>query len=168
MRRMTRPWPGPDHSRAREKNREATPLPFVRLRGYATSVGLCDALHDRQAQAGAAPIPVGLPVGVEDVRQGIRGDAHARVLDLELELRARGDGPHDDAPAARRKADRVSAEVNHELVEPFLVAEVCEVGPVALALQRDARLLSLRVELLDNAGQEPREGGRFWVELYEP
>src|SRR5206468_6627801 len=156
------------HSRARKEDREAASLSFARLRGYATSVGLSDAVHDRQAQASAAPIPMGLAVRVEDVREGIRGDAHACVLDLELELRARVDGPHDDAPAARCKADRVGAEVDHELVEPFLVAEEGEVGPVALALQRDARLLGLRVELLDDAVHELREVERFSVELYEP
>ncbi len=53
-------------------------------------------------------------------------------------------------------------------MEPFLVAEVGEVGPVALALQRDTRLLGLRVELLDDAVHELREVERFSVELYEP
>jgi hypothetical protein len=51
-------------------------------------VGVRDAPHNRQAQAGAAPIVVSLSVGVEDGRQGIRWDAHTRVLSLELELGA--------------------------------------------------------------------------------
>jgi uncharacterized paraquat-inducible protein A len=33
----------------------------VRLGGYATTMSLGDALHDRQAQAGTAPTSVGLP-----------------------------------------------------------------------------------------------------------
>src|SRR6058998_526456 len=109
-----------------------------------------------------------LPVGVEYVRQGISGDAYARVLDLELELRARVDDPNDDTPATRGKADRVGAEIDHELVKPFLVAEVREVRPVALALQGDTGLLGLRVKLLDGAVHEPREVERLPLELHEP
>src|SRR4029453_12400083 len=101
---------------------EAAALSFMRLGGYATSMSLGDALHDREAQAGTAPTLVGLPVGLEDVRQGIGWDAHPRILDLELELRAGVDEPHETAPAARGKADRIGAEVHHELVEPFLIA----------------------------------------------
>src|SRR6266850_280822 len=161
------PSAGP-HSRAREEDGEAAALPFARLGGHATSVSVRDAPHDRQAQAGTASILVCLSVGVEDARQRIGGDAHARVLDLELELWARVDDPYDDAPAARGKADRVGAEVDHELIEPFLVAEVREVRPVALALQSDTRLLGLRVKLLDDAVHELREVERLTVELHEP
>src|SRR6266404_6837932 len=123
------------------------------------------AAHDRQTQSGAASILVCLSVGVEDARQGIDGDAHARVLDLELELRARVDDSHDDVPAARGKSDRVGAEVDHELVEPFFVSEVREVRSVAFALQSDTRLLGLRVKLLDDAVYESREVERFPVEV---
>src|SRR5882724_2861194 len=154
--------------RARQENGEAAALPLARLSDHPTSVGVRDAPHDRQAQAGAAPISVCLPIGVEDARQDIGGDSNDRVLDLEVELRARVDDPHDDASAARGKADRVGAEVDHELVEPFLVAEVCEVRPVALALEGDTRLLGLWVKLLDAAGHERREVKRLTVELHEP
>src|SRR5437867_3314441 len=135
---------------------------------YRFHEGARDGPHDRQAQAGAASISMCLPVGVEDVRQGISGDAYARVLDLELELRARIDDPNDDTPATRGKADRVGAEIDHELVKPFLVAEVREVRPVALALQGDTGLLGLRVKLLDGAVHEPREVERLPLELHEP
>ena len=121
-------------SRAGEENGEAAALSFMRVGGHTTAVSVRDAPHDRQAQAGAAPILVCLSVGVEDARQGISGDPYARVLDLELELRARVDEPHNHAATARGKADRVGAEVDHELVEPFLVAYVREMRPVALAL----------------------------------
>src|SRR4030095_2222167 len=110
-------------SRPREEDGEAAPLPFARLGGHATSVSVRDASYDRQAQAGAASILVCLSVRVEDARQGIGGDAHAGVLDLELELRARVDDPHDDAPAAWGKADRIGAEVEHELGDRVLVAQ---------------------------------------------
>src|SRR5262245_1891049 len=40
---------------------------------HATTMSLRDALHDREAQAGTAPISVGLPVRVEDARKGVGG-----------------------------------------------------------------------------------------------
>jgi hypothetical protein len=98
----------------------------------------------------------------------LSGDPHARVLHLELELRARLDDPHHDAPTARGKPECVGAEVDYELVEPFLIAEVREVRPVALALQFDPRLLSLRVKLLDDAVHESREVERLPVEFHKP
>src|SRR4029450_11848240 len=66
-------------SRARKKDSEPAPLSFARLRGHRTSMGLRNALHDRRAQAGAAPTLVGLPVRLEDVRQGIGWECHPRV-----------------------------------------------------------------------------------------
>src|SRR5207245_1690502 len=81
----------------------------------------------REAQARAAPLAVGLAVGLEHVQQRIGGDADARVLDLELELRAGVDHSHDDAPPARGEADRVGAEVDDQLVEALLVAAIRKV-----------------------------------------
>src|SRR5207245_7505328 len=104
----------------------------------------------------------------EEVRQRIGGDADARVLDLELELRARVDQPHDDAPPARGEADRVGAEIDDQLVQPLRVAEEREVRPEAFALEGDARLLGLRVDLLDDAVYEPREVDWPAVKLHEP
>jgi hypothetical protein len=90
---------------------------------------------------------------------------------LELELRARVGEPHDDAPAARGEANGIGAEVNHELVESFLVAEVREMRSVALALQDNPRLFGLRVKFLDDAVHQPckierrhqtRRGRQVW------
>src|SRR5436309_3832140 len=153
---------------ARQEHGEAAPLPFARLGGHAPAVGVHDAAHDRQAKARAAPLAVGLAVGVEDVRQRVGGDADARVLDLELELRARVDQPHDDVPPARAEADPLGAEVDYHLVEPFRVAEVREVRSEPLALEGDARRLGLRVDLLDGAVHEPCEVEWSAVELHEP
>jgi hypothetical protein len=88
---------------------------------------------------------VGLPIRLEDGRQGLGWDADPGVLDLELELCAGIDEPHDDAPAARGKADGIGAEIHHELMEPFFIAEVGEMHSVALALQGHPRLRGLRV-----------------------
>src|SRR2546422_224112 len=153
---------------ARQEHGEAAPLPFARLGGPPPAVGVHDAAHDRQAQARAAPLAVGLAVGVEDVRQRVGGDADARVLDEELELRAGVDQPHDDMAPARGEPDRVGAEVDHPLVEPLRVAEVREVRPEPLVLKGDARLLGLRVDLLDGAVHEPCEVEWSAVELHEP
>src|SRR2546426_48662 len=126
---------------ARREPGEAAPFPSARRGGHAPAVGVHDAAHDRQAQARAAPLAVSLAVGLEDVRQRIGGDADARVLDLELELRAGVDQSHDDAPPARGEADRVGAEVDDQLVEALLVAAIRKVRSEALALEGDARLL---------------------------
>src|SRR4030095_1033120 len=75
---------------------------------------------------------------------------------------------HPDAAAARGKADRIGAEVHHKLVEPFLIAEVCEMHPVALALQGHPRLLGLGVKLLDHTVHEGSEIERLAVEFHEP
>src|SRR2546426_6414035 len=91
-----------------------------------------------------------------------------RSLDLELELRAGVDQSHDDAPPARGEADRVGAEVDDQLVEALLVAAIRKVRSEALALEGDARLLGLRVDLLDDAVHEPRQIERLTVELHEP
>jgi hypothetical protein len=89
-------------SGARKENGEAAAFSFARLRGYATPVGLRDTLYDRQAQASAAPISVRLSVGIEDSGQRLGGNAHARVLDPVLELRARVGELYEHAAATRR------------------------------------------------------------------
>src|SRR4030095_9180131 len=122
-------------SGARKKDSEAAPLALVRLGGHATSMSLRDALHDREARAAPAPPSVALPIRLEDVRQGLGWDADPGVLDLELELCAGIDEPHDDAPAARGKADRIGAEIHHELMRPCFIAEVAEMHSLDRPLQ---------------------------------
>src|SRR5207249_8192923 len=60
------------------------------------------------------------------------------------------------------------AEVDDQLVEALLVAAIRKVRSEALALEGDARLLGLRVDLLDDAVHEPRQIERLTVELHEP
>src|SRR4029434_7812416 len=98
-----------------------------------------------QPRAGPPPPSVALPIRLEDVRQGLGWDADPGVLDLELELCAGIDEPHDDAPAARGKADRICAQIYPELMEPFFIAEVGEMHSVALTLQGHPCLRGLRV-----------------------
>jgi hypothetical protein len=131
-------------------------------------VGGRDTLHDRQTQAGAAAISVRLSVRVEDDRESIGGDAHAGVLDLELELRARVDDAHGDAPTRWSKANRVGGEVDDELIQPFFVAEIREVRPIALPFQRDAGFFGLGMKVFDDAIDECREVDRLAIKLREP
>src|SRR5207244_833871 len=72
------------------------------------------------------------------------------------------------ATPARGEAERVGAEVDDQLVEALLVAAIRKVRSEALALEGDARLLGLRVDLLDDAVHEPRQIERLTVELHEP
>jgi hypothetical protein len=123
--------------RAREEDGEAAALPFVGLDGHTSPVRLRNALHDGEAETGAALIVVGPSVRVEDVVAGIRGDARDRVLDLELEIRARVQQPHDDTATGRRETDRIGAEVDHELVEGMSVADKREIRAIALTLQSE-------------------------------
>ena len=74
---------------------------------------------------------------------------------------------HGDAPTAWRKANRVGREVDDELIQPLFVAEIREVGPIALALQRDAGLLGLGMKIFDDAIDECREVDRLAIELRE-
>src|SRR4030095_14323716 len=62
-------------SGARKKDSEAAPLALVRLGGHATSMSLRDALHDREAKAGAAPTSVGLPIRLAEGAPGPRWGA---------------------------------------------------------------------------------------------
>src|SRR5438445_3080506 len=100
--------------RTRQEHREAAALSLSGLDGHTAAMGLRDAAHDRQAEARAAPFAMRLAVGLEDVRERVRGDAHAGVLDLQLELRPGVDHPHDHAAAGRSEPDRVGAEVRSE------------------------------------------------------
>src|SRR3989454_10805351 len=76
--------------------------------------------------------------------------------------------PYTTLFRSRGEPDRVGAEVDHHLVEPLRVAEVREVRPEPLVLKGDARLLGLRVDLLDGAVHEPCEVEWSAVELHEP
>src|SRR4029453_7705052 len=129
---------------------------------------LRDSLHDRQTQAGAAPISMRLSVGVEDSGQGIGGNTDASILHLKLQVGARISEAHEDTPAARSKPDRVGAKVNDELVQTPLVAEALEVRPVELVLQHDSCCLGLRVKLFDDAVNESGEVECLPLELHEP
>src|SRR5439155_23609866 len=60
------------------------------------------------------------------------------------------------------------APIDDQLVQPLRVAEEREVRPEAFVLEGDARLLGLRVDLLDDAVYEPREVDWPAVELHEP
>jgi hypothetical protein len=124
-----------------------------------------DTLDDREAQAAASPISVRLPIGIENGGECRRGNPDTGVLHLQLKLRPGVDDTDADAPPARSEADRVSAEVDHELVQPLRVAEVAEVIPIALALQVDAGLFGLRMKLLDRALHELGEVKGLAVKL---
>ena len=84
---------------AGQQHGEAAALALLRLDGDAAAVSLRHAPHDGEPETGAAPVGVRLTVRLEDVRQLGRGDPDARVLDLDLQLRA---GVHQRArPRAR-------------------------------------------------------------------
>jgi len=126
-----------------------------------------DAFHDGQAKAGATPISVSLSVGVEDRRQGVRGYSDSGVLDLQLKLRACVDDADDDTAPARREADRVGAEVHHELVQTFLVGQAREVSALVFALQINTHLGRLGVKLLEDFAHQLREVDRPSIDLGE-
>src|SRR5205814_10218411 len=73
-----------------------------------------------------------------------------------------------NVPIEHRKGHGFRAEVDHHLLEPLPRAEVPQVRPHALLLERDPRLLDPRVERLDDAVHEPREVEWLPVELDEP
>lgn len=147
---------------------KAASLAFAGVDGHVPSMSVRDASHDGEAQTRAASVVVRLTVRVEDVRQSSRGNADTVILDHNLEFRGRVDDLHDDATPARGKADRVGAEVGHELVEPFSIAHVSELRSVALALEGDTRLGGLGMKLFDDAIYERCEIERLPIELYEP
>ena len=108
-----------------------------------------------------------LAVGLEDVRERVRGDAHAGVLDLQLELRSGIDHPRDHAAAGRSEPDRVGAEVHEHLVETLRVAAVGEARADALALEGHARFRRERMELLDGMVDQHAEVEQASLELHE-
>src|SRR5262245_2034692 len=75
--------------------------------------------HDGQPQAQTAVLPrrsaVGLPEPLEDVRQKIGGDAHARVTDDNLDAGIDALDPHLDAAMLRRELRGVRQKVPHDL-----------------------------------------------------
>src|SRR5207245_2530350 len=153
--------------RTRQEHREAAALSLSGLDGHPAAMGLRDAAHDRKAEARAAPFPIRLGVGLEDVRERVRGDAHASVLDLQLELRPGVDHPHDHAAAGRSEPDRVGAEVHEHLVETLHVAAVGEARADALALERHARFRPDRVALLYGLPDQHTEVEQAPLELHE-
>src|SRR4030095_10111755 len=74
LREFLQPSFGPLQA-SRKKDSEAAPLALVRLGGHATSMSLRDALHDREAKAGAAPTSVGLPIRLAEGAPGPRWGA---------------------------------------------------------------------------------------------
>src|SRR5206468_12940349 len=93
-------WRISPHSGARKEDGEAAALSFARLGSDATSVGLRDTLDDRQAQAGAAPIPLRLSVSAEYAGHCVGCIAYGWLLDRQLELRPGVCEPHAYSPAA--------------------------------------------------------------------
>src|SRR5262249_9263911 len=139
-RRVYRPDTGAVKSRrrplwTRKDQGDPPPFPLLRLDGHAAAVSVDDGADDGQSESRAATRPMGLPIGVEDVRQRVSGNSDAGVLDLELELRPGVDHPHDDSPARPREPDRVGAEVDDHLMEPLAIAIVGEARSKTLELE---------------------------------
>src|SRR5215831_1838572 len=151
-----------------QEHREAAALSLPRLDRDTPAVGFGDPAHDGQPEARAAALPVRLTVGVEDVWQRVGRDADPRILDLQLELRARVDHAGDDAAAGRGEADRVGAEVHDDLMQTLEVAGVREARSDALALERHGGLRGQRVKLLDGPIDQLREIERAPFELDQP
>jgi hypothetical protein len=92
-----------------------------------------------------------LPVAVEDARQGVGGDADARVLDRDLDVVAEVVRVHADAAAGWRVLDGVADEVHEHLQEPLLVALHAAGRPRAVPREDEAARFRLRAELVDGA-----------------
>src|SRR5438552_2111518 len=125
-----------DVASTRQEHREATALAFLRLDGDAAAVRVDSAARNREPESGPARVLVRLPIPLEDVRQGRRGDPAAGVLylDLDFGVGVGVDDAHDDAPAARREAHRVRDEIDDDLHQAVLVAADDEPASDPLAL----------------------------------
>jgi hypothetical protein len=108
-----------------------------------------------------------LTVRVEDVGQSMSRNTDTVILNDDLEFVGRVDDLHDDAPPARRKTNRVGAEVDHKLVEPVWVADVGELRSVTLPLESDPCLIRLWVKLFNDAIHKRCEIERLPIDVYE-
>ena len=83
--------------------------------------------YDGQPQAETA-IPasrstIGLPESIEDVRQEVRFDTYARVVNINLDLVSIADQPCFDAPVGVRELDCIGKKVPDNLLQTVSVAE---------------------------------------------
>src|SRR5215472_12013291 len=88
---------------------------------------LDDMTHDGQTKAQAAVLARGRAVrlteSVENVRQELRLNAHAGVIDRDLDLCPSSCQPPFDAPALVRKLDRVGEQIPDGLLQAVGIAE---------------------------------------------
>src|SRR5262245_13455369 len=97
MRRAQR-FPGRRDGDREENGRS---LARLALDPDASIVGLDEAFHDGQPEAGATPalLQAHLPETIEEVRDVLGGYSDSGVPDPEHDFATRGSGAHDDAPA---------------------------------------------------------------------
>src|SRR5207249_11402196 len=132
----------------RQPDRERRPLPLaLALDLDRAAVQLDDVVDDREPETQAAVRArvraVGLPEGLEDVRQELGRDPLALVADGDDRLPVAAGEPQDDAAAPGGELDRVREEVPHDLLEAGGIA--LDPPPSELEDLLDPNLLRLGV-----------------------